>query len=73
VTPLERSGKGWIGIGILDAFKTIKPGAVEAVRLSVTKNIEWAGLIAPHALGPADARDVAASVDGASGDRSAVR
>jgi regulator of sigma E protease len=45
VTPLERSGKGWIGIGILDAFKTIKPGAVEAVRLSVTKNIEWAGLI----------------------------
>jgi regulator of sigma E protease len=45
VTPLERSGKGWIGIGIQDAFKTIKPGAVEAVRLSVTKNIEWAGLI----------------------------
>ena len=45
VTPLERSGKGWIGIGILDAFKTVKPGAVEAVRLSVTKNIEWAGLI----------------------------
>jgi regulator of sigma E protease len=45
VTPLERGGKGWIGIGILDAFKTIKPGAVEAVRLSVTKNIEWAGLI----------------------------
>jgi regulator of sigma E protease len=46
VTPLERGGKGWIGIGILDAFKTVKPGAVEAVRLSVTKNIEWAGLIA---------------------------
>ena len=45
VTPLERSGKGWVGIGIQDAFKTIKPGAVEAVRLSVTKNIEWAGLI----------------------------
>jgi regulator of sigma E protease len=45
VTPLERNGKGWIGIGILDAFKTIKPGAVEAVRLSVSKNIEWAGLI----------------------------
>lgn len=45
VTPIERGGKGWIGIGILDAFKTIKPGAVEAVRLSVTKNIEWAGLI----------------------------
>jgi regulator of sigma E protease len=46
VTPLERNGKGWIGIGIQDAFKTIKPGAYEAVRMSVTKNIEWSALIA---------------------------
>jgi regulator of sigma E protease len=45
VTPIERSGKGWIGIGIQDAFKTIKPGAFEAAKMSVTKNIEWAGLI----------------------------
>jgi regulator of sigma E protease len=46
VTPLKRGANGWIGIGILDAFKTVKPGAVEAVTMSVKKNVEWAGLIA---------------------------
>jgi regulator of sigma E protease len=36
---------GWIGIGILDASKTFKPGAIEAVRLSVVKNVEFTRLI----------------------------
>jgi regulator of sigma E protease len=36
---------GWIGIGILDATKSIKPGAVEAVAMSVRKNVQFAGLI----------------------------
>jgi regulator of sigma E protease len=36
---------GWIGVTILDASKTFKPGAVEAVRLSVVKNVEWTRLI----------------------------
>ncbi|HEY2905217.1 MAG TPA: RIP metalloprotease RseP [Vicinamibacterales bacterium] len=36
---------GWIGVTILDASKTFKPGAIEAVRLSVVKNVEWTRLI----------------------------
>jgi regulator of sigma E protease len=36
---------GWIGVTILDASKTFKPGVVEAVRLSVVKNVEWTRLI----------------------------
>ncbi len=41
----NHGANGWIGIGIQDAFKTIKPGALEAARMSVKKNIEWSGLI----------------------------
>jgi regulator of sigma E protease len=36
---------GWIGVTILDASKSYKPGALEAVRMSVTKNIEYSRLI----------------------------
>jgi regulator of sigma E protease len=36
---------GWIGIGILDATKSIKPGALEAVSMSVHKNVQFAALI----------------------------
>jgi regulator of sigma E protease len=45
VTTSDHSGKGWIGIGIQDAFKTIKPSALEAASMSVKKNVEWSGLI----------------------------
>src|SRR5262245_14670228 len=45
VTTVSHGPNGWIGIGIQDAFKTVKPGAFEAVKMSVTKNIEWSGLI----------------------------
>jgi regulator of sigma E protease len=46
VVPTTQHGaNGWIGIGILDEIKSIKPGPVEAVKLSVQKNIEYGGLI----------------------------
>ncbi len=47
VTPKKRdnTSTGWIGISIGDETKSIKPGAIEAVQLSVTKNVEYAGLI----------------------------
>jgi regulator of sigma E protease len=45
VMTVSRGANGWIGIGIQDAFKTVKPGAFEAARMSVKKNVEWAGLI----------------------------
>jgi regulator of sigma E protease len=46
VVPTTQHGaSGWIGIQILDAIKSIKPGPIEAVRLSVQKNIEYGGLI----------------------------
>ena len=45
VTTAKHGDNGWIGIGILDATKSIKPGAVEAVVLSFRKNAQFAGLI----------------------------
>ncbi len=42
----ERSGTiGRLGIGISDETRTFKPGAFEAIGLSVKKNIEFSGLI----------------------------
>ena len=45
VKTVQRGSIGWIGISIQDAFKTIKPGALEAAKMGVKKNIEWSGLI----------------------------
>jgi regulator of sigma E protease len=42
VTPMK---SGLIGIGIADDTKSIKPGVIEAVKLSVKRNIEYGGLI----------------------------
>ena len=44
-TPAKRGGQGLLGIGIGDETVSVKPGAVEAVNLSVKKNVEYAGLI----------------------------
>ena len=43
--PARRGTTGWLGIGIADQTKIIKPGALEAIGLSVQKNIEYSGLI----------------------------
>ncbi len=45
VQTVKHGDNGWIGIHIQDAFKSVKPSALEAVTMSVTKNIEYAGLI----------------------------
>ena len=44
-TPERRGAKGWLGIQIAEATKSIQPGPVEAVRMSVQQNIQGAGLI----------------------------
>jgi regulator of sigma E protease len=45
VTTTKHGEIGWIGISIVDATKSVKPGAIEAVGMSVRKNIQFAGLI----------------------------
>ena len=45
ITSTQHGSIGWVGIGIRDDTKSIKPGAVEALGLSVKKNAEYAGLI----------------------------
>jgi regulator of sigma E protease len=45
VTPARRGEIGWIGIGIQDAIKHVKPGPIDAIRMSVKKNVEYSGLI----------------------------
>jgi regulator of sigma E protease len=44
-TPARRGDQGWLGIGIADETKSVKPGPLEAIGLSVRKNVEYAGLI----------------------------
>ncbi|MEW6320971.1 MAG: RIP metalloprotease RseP [Acidobacteriota bacterium] len=45
VTPARQGDTGRIGIGINNATETFQPGPLEAVGLSVQRNIEYAGLI----------------------------
>ncbi len=45
VTPEKRGDRGIIGIAISNATKTFKPGPLEAVKLSVERNVEFGGLI----------------------------
>jgi regulator of sigma E protease len=44
-TPAKRGEQGLLGIGIGDEMKSVKPGLIDAVGLSVQRNAEYAGLI----------------------------
>ncbi len=44
-TPEQRGETGWLGIHMLEATKSIQPGAFEAITMSVDRNVEHAGLI----------------------------
>jgi regulator of sigma E protease len=44
-TPAKQGNEGLLGIGIGDETVSLKPGPVEAVTLSVKKNVEYGGLI----------------------------
>ncbi|HEV8347330.1 MAG TPA: RIP metalloprotease RseP [Vicinamibacterales bacterium] len=43
--PEKRGDIGWLGIGLADDSKSIKPGFVEAIGMSFKKNLEFGGLI----------------------------
>jgi len=45
VTPQKRGDRGMIGILISEPIKSFKPGPIEALKLSVQRNIEFGGLI----------------------------
>jgi regulator of sigma E protease len=44
-TPAKRGDIGLLGIGIADETVSIKPGAFQAVTMSLQKNVQYAGLI----------------------------
>ena len=44
-TPGTRDGGGFLGIDIADETVSIKPGLLGAMRMSVERNVEYAGLI----------------------------
>ena len=44
-TPARRGDSGLLGISIADETVSIKPGAFEAVTMSLQKNVQYAGLI----------------------------
>jgi regulator of sigma E protease len=45
VTPGRRGEVGWLGVLPVDESKLLKPGPIEAIGLSVERNVESAGLI----------------------------
>jgi regulator of sigma E protease len=45
VTPVQRGSKGMIGISIADEVKTIDPGPLQALAMSLERNYEFGGLI----------------------------
>jgi regulator of sigma E protease len=45
VTPRRRGEIGLIGIGIQDPFRTVQPGYLGAVKMSLERNVQFAGLI----------------------------
>jgi regulator of sigma E protease len=45
VTPDRRADAGWLGVGLVDESKRLMPGALEALSMSVRRNVESAGLI----------------------------
>jgi regulator of sigma E protease len=45
VTPRRRGEIGLIGIGIQDPFRTVQPDLLGAMKMSVERNIQFAGLI----------------------------
>jgi regulator of sigma E protease len=45
VTPEKRGDRGMIGIAIKEATRSFRPGPLEAIGLSVKRNIEFGGLI----------------------------
>jgi regulator of sigma E protease len=45
VRPVKRDGKGIIGISIAEATRSFQPGVLEAIGLSIKRNIEFGGLI----------------------------
>jgi regulator of sigma E protease len=44
-TPEQRGDRGMLGLYVTEPTRTFQPGPVEAVRLSVERNIEFSGLI----------------------------
>jgi regulator of sigma E protease len=45
VTPRRQGEIGLIGIGIQDPFRTVQPGPLGAVKMSLERNVQFAGLI----------------------------
>ena len=44
-TPEKHGENGWLGIGLADDTKSIKPGPIEAIQMSFKKNIEFSAMI----------------------------
>ncbi len=45
VTPRRSGAIGLIGVGLMDATKLVQPGPLGAVKMSVERNVQFAGLI----------------------------
>ena len=45
VTPEKRGERGWIGVSLREATKSFQPSPLEAIALSIERNIEFGGLI----------------------------
>ena len=44
-TPVQRGDRGMLGVYVTEPTRSFKPGPIEAIQLSVQRNIEFSGLI----------------------------
>jgi regulator of sigma E protease len=44
-TPERHEKGGWLGVGLAEETKSIKPGPIEAMKMSFKRNVEYGGLI----------------------------
>ena len=61
-----------LGLYVSEPTRSFTPGPLEAIQLSVERNIEFGGLIFKTLGGLFVGRNVAAAAHGAGGDRAAV-
>jgi regulator of sigma E protease len=50
-TPMRQGDTGWLGVSIADETRTIQPGPLQAIVMSVQRNVQYAGLIGESVWG----------------------
>ena len=71
-TPAQRGDRGMLGVYVTEPTRSFKPGPIEAIQLSVQRNIEFSGLIFRTIGGLFVGENIAATAHGSGSHRAVV-